>query len=305
MHTATAAPLNALFRLLASALLLVATEGVMQLDQCELCEIALNEGHHFMVRMMEANKGKQIRLEKEFDALRTDYSTWSQYNPFYKSAMDMFYLSEDKKDTHFRSIMWKFHSVYGAKDFSKEDLAKGHHFGGAVDAANVYGMWKKECVDISGFCKKSDLRVPAFKLNQCGICRNVVREITIGLRRRSETPGQVPISAVENVVESACESLLMWYEGKQAKKMFELCDELMDEFDNSLVKVVFKAMHATGEVDWPNTEPGFTSIIEEAVCLDHSEACSSKKQFDAAVDGQAAEKKKKAASPYGKKKKEL
>merc|ERR1719453_990180 len=164
-----AAPLIPLFRLLTSVLLLVATEGVMQLDQCELCEIALNEGHHFMVRMMEANKGKQIRLEKEFDALRTDYSTWSQYNPFYKSAMDMFYLSEDKKDTHFRSIMWKFHSVYGAKDFSKEDLAKGHHFGGAVDAANVYGMWKKECVDISGFCKKSDLRVPAFKLNQCGI----------------------------------------------------------------------------------------------------------------------------------------
>jgi len=283
------------------ALSLVAVKPMMKIDQCELCEIALQEGHHFMVRMLNDNKGKAVSLEKEFETLRKEYNTWAVYNNFYKKATQMFYLDDDKKDTHWHSIMWKFHNVYGATDFHGDEKIKGTHFGGAVDAFNVRNMWQRECYDISGFCKKSELREPAFKSNTCGTCRTVVREVTIGLRRRANIPGEVKLSQVETVTEQVCEALLMFYPEDKSKKMWDACEELMEDMDNSLVKLIHKTMLATGDVDWPNTEKGFTDVVEEAVCLDNSEACSSEKAFNSAVDGADELKKKKANNPYAKK----
>ena len=156
--------------------------------------------------------------------------------------------------------MWKFHQVYGASTGSKEDFAKNTHFGGAVDAYNVRGIWQKECHDITGFCKKSELRQPTFKRNQCGTCRTVVREVTIGLRRMADSPGDVKLGQVETVTEQVCENLLMFYPQDTSRKIFDACEEFFEDFDNTLVKLVHKTMQASGDVN------SFSCFVYELPC---------------------------------------
>ena len=129
--------------------------------------MALEEGHKRMIAVL-SQKRKEIMLGNIFEELRKDSSVWVQYDPDWRNIFEQFYLNEPD---HWKSIMWKFQGRYGAQEFDKEDLARSHSTAGKIAASDLYELWKHECVDLSSFCKNSELREPPIKPTQCGACR--------------------------------------------------------------------------------------------------------------------------------------
>lgn len=252
-------------RALLAALCLVALPAShhaqeLRVTKCELCEIALEESHKHIASVM--GKSKSLSLRAEFEKLQKDSSVWVQYDRDWRTVFESFYFKNPK---HWESVMWKFQTIYGAADFEKEDLAKSHGNAGKISAANVYGLWQKECLEISGFCKDSLLREPAIKLNQCGVCRSTVREVYIRLRRFAASPKKVTMALVDKLVEDACEMHLFHNPKKQGSKMQSTCEDLLEDMDGAMVKSLLKAVQASGD-QWPATTAGFSDAIAKQVC---------------------------------------
>ena len=152
-------------RFVCSVLLTIACAAYSP-HNCELCEIALNEGFHWIVNTLNRHRksGKQLNLAEEWEELKDDPSIWTQYSPAVKEGLEEVYLNNDD---HWYSTRIRFNEIYGMDDFdskgSTDQRRMSHDKAAGIRQQDVYGMWQKEV----RLATSPTFLLPAFRLPCC------------------------------------------------------------------------------------------------------------------------------------------
>ena len=263
-------------------------------SKCEACEIAVDEGYKFVRGLVTKRRGvrQAVNLAHEFpNVLREDrVNVWNGYSKVHRDNMKEHYLANvDPQKKHWKSVEVKFSALYGANGMGHEALAKEARAAGSLKYEDVYGIWKKECIDFSQWCKNSPLRLPVMPLTECGACREFVRELLISVRRHADTAHKVRHYQVEELLSDVCGLLVTHNVPKRAKYLQRVCEDvLQDEHGDHIASQVYKLLQA-GPANWAElqTSPSvpFTAQFEEKICSKELLGCDySTKQWRAKLN---------------------
>merc|ERR1712100_1003959 len=201
-------------------------------------------------------------------------SIWRYYSKVHRENMQKYYLDDAAKD-HLVSVHIRFTLLYGAKDFDDKSLQQGNKGAGQIRREDIYGLWKRECVELSGFCKTSTPRARQFTPTPCGACREVVRDLMIAVRRKADTPRKAKIGLVEDLFADTCAKVPQWHAPERAKPMQKVCeDTLQDEYGDEISIAVHRALQQ-GTDNWAELggSDTFTDKMQQHICTEDRVSC--------------------------------
>lgn len=271
-------------------------DDLYQPSKCEACEVAVEEGFNFVSKLVSTRRGVQqaINLAHEFPhVLREDrVNVWSAYSKVHRTNLKETYLAPtEPQKSHWKSVEVSFVNLYGAKDLDRKSLALGAKGSGQIKSEDAYGVWRHECVELSGWCKHSALRSPPRPLTPCGACREVVRDLLIDARRRADAPPKVRLGALEELFADVCTRVPARHEPGAARYVQKVCEEVLQDEHGEHVPLRLHKLLQGGPASWAelgSSGDATWDTLEEQVCsadllgCDYSGAAWRDAQRDAA-----------------------